>query len=128
MSAPCMLFPATEMPVHCYVAPRRSPLLRRPTRTVASKAHPTHRGSYLPHTSSATSHMHDRAQLSLTDCLLTTRLLFETLRWPHQKPAFAHKRDRGASARRRSLDPSRWSCGIDRWLHRTDLRSRVSLP
>src|SRR5256885_5424555 len=105
-----MLFPAIETPVHYSQAPRRSPLLRKGTHTVASKAHSTHRVSYLPHTYCATSHMHDRAQLSLMDCLLTKRLPFETLRLPHQKRAFAHKRDRGASARRRSSDPSLWSC------------------
>src|SRR5215472_12842169 len=108
-----MLSRAIEMPFHYYPTPRRSPLLRRATHTVASKAHSTHRVSYLPHPSSVTSHMHDRAQLSLTDCLLTKRLPFETLRWPHQKRVFAHKRDRGASARRRNSDPFLRSSGID---------------
>src|SRR5207247_2361387 len=41
-SALRMHVPAIEMPVRCYQARRRSSLLRRPIRTVASKAHSTH--------------------------------------------------------------------------------------
>src|SRR5262249_45703446 len=123
-----MLFRAIEVPFHYYPARRRSPLLRKATHTVASKAHSTRRVSYLPRTSSATSHMHDRARLSLTDCLLTKRLPFETLRWLRQKPAFAHKRGPDASARQRSSDPFLSSCGIDLSPHRSDLRGKVSLP
>src|SRR5215475_12568199 len=123
-----MLSPTIETPVHYHPTPRRLPLLHKMRRTDALQAHPIAEPFLWPPAFSATLHKRGRAPRSSMDCLLIKRLTFETLRWRRQTSASARKRDRGASARRRSSDPSRGSCGIDLSPHRSGPCSRVSLP